>query len=284
MQVLPHATSMKSSIITRSGDSAGGDAGPACLRLWEHCSPSERGPLFAAPQPVVPPCAEPTDTHQAKSLSQNNSPHVPSQGSFETCAVAKAIVPRCPSSPPQKEKGSVSAGLLFLPHRDSGQCVTPQTTTSALRASQSIMGRAGPSRPNRTQNHTTGVVPVEWEAFQAPSWLPSCQLAQRCTTVLSPGEETVWLAAQEGRRTQGQPQHETRERGRSGQTWPRHIQPRCCGAGDSAQALTLGPTFSRLGLTGRQQRVRLCLLLPSSRSGILQIALYLCTSAPWCRT
>lgn len=125
MQVLPHVTSMKSSIITRSGDSTGGDAGPACLRLWEHCSPSERGPLFAAPQPVVPPCAEPTDTHQAKSMSQNNSPHVPSQGSFETCAVAKAIVPRCPSSPPQKEKGSVSAGLLFLPHRDSGQCVTP---------------------------------------------------------------------------------------------------------------------------------------------------------------
>lgn len=56
MQGLPHVTSMDSLLIPRSGDSTGGDARPACLRLWEHCSPSERGPLLAAPQPAVPPC------------------------------------------------------------------------------------------------------------------------------------------------------------------------------------------------------------------------------------
>lgn len=50
---------------------------------------------------------------------------MPSQKSFKTCSVAKAIVPRCPSSPPRKEKGSVSAGLVFLPYCDSGQFVTP---------------------------------------------------------------------------------------------------------------------------------------------------------------
>lgn len=283
MQGLPHVASMDSLLIPRSGDSTGGDARPACLRPGSTAA-LRRGDLFLQPlsQPSlhVPP---PLCRAHGHPPGQGDSPHMPSQKSFKTCSVAKAIVPRCPSSPPWKEKGSISAGLVFLPYCDSGQFVTPppQTTTSSLRASQSIMGRAGPSRPNRAQNHTTGVVPVEREAFQVPSWLLSGQLAQRRTT--APDSclwERKWCGWQprRGDRTQGQPQHETRECGCSGHTWPRCTQPRRCGAGEQCPGSDPGANAPPPRGNGKQQQVGLCLLLPSSRSGILSKSP--CTSAP----
>lgn len=125
MQGLPHVASMDSLLIPRSGDSTGGDARPACLRPGSTAA-LRRGDLFLQPlsQPSlhVPP---PLCRAHGHPPGQGDSPHMPSQKSFKTCSVAKAIVPRCPSSPPRKEKGSVSAGLVFLPYCDSGQFVTP---------------------------------------------------------------------------------------------------------------------------------------------------------------
>lgn len=153
------------------------------------------------PSTSLHPCAEPADIHHAKSLSQNNSPHVSSQGSFKTCAVAKAIVPRCPSSPPRK-KGSVSAGLVFLPHRDSGQCVTSPRQQPVLyehlRASWEVLVHLGPTGPK-----TTPLVVCQWSGkpsrYPPGSLMPARPTPHHGPRLLSPGEETVWLAAQEGR-------------------------------------------------------------------------------------
>lgn len=160
-------------------------------------------------------------------------------------------------------------------------CDLPQTTTSALRAPQSIMGSAGPSRPNRAQNHTTGGVPVEWEAVQVPSWLPhasSPNAAPRPQTPVSGRGNGV--AGSPGGETGPKDSYSTRHRNVDAVGKPGHITHNRGAAqlGSGAQALILGPTVPHLGLTGKQQRIRLCLLLPSSCSGILSKSP--CTSAP----
>lgn len=163
-------------------------------------------------------------------------------------------------------------------------CDLPQTTTSALRAPQSIMGSAGPSWPNRAQNHWCCASGVG----SRPGTLlaPSCQLAQRHTTApdscLRERKRCGWQPRR-GDRTQGQLQHETQERGRGGQTWPHYTQPRRCAAGERCPgsdpwANSPPPRVNWEAAAYSPVPASAVIMLWDSE----QITLYLCTSVPWC--
>lgn len=260
MQGLPHVASIDSLLIPRSGDSTGGDARPACLRPGSTAA-LRRGDLFLQPlsQPSlhVPP---PLCRAHGHPPGQGDSPHMPSQKSFKTCSVAKAIVPRCPSSPPWKEKGSVSAGLVFLPYCDSGQFVTPPPRQQPvlyehLRASWEGLVLLGPIGPK-----TTPLVSCRWSG--KPSRYPpgssqasSPNVAPRPQTPVSGRGNGV--AGSPGGETGPKDSHSMRHGNVDAAGTPGHVahNPGAAGLGSSARALILGPTLPHLGVTGSSSRL-----------------------------
>lgn len=82
-------------------DSMGRKPGWICPRLWGPQPFREVGscPCSKASPPALSLSAEPANTHPAKSISKNNSPHMPSPGSLKTHTTAKAF-PHYHRSPP----------------------------------------------------------------------------------------------------------------------------------------------------------------------------------------
>lgn len=81
-----------------------------CPRLWvpQHFRKAGSCPCSMASPPSLSLSAEPANTHPAKSISKNNSPHMPSLGSFKTHTMAKAV-PHCHLQ--EGEGLSLGAGL-----------------------------------------------------------------------------------------------------------------------------------------------------------------------------
>ena len=92
--------------------------------------------------------AEPANTHPAKSISKNNSPHMPSLGSFKTHTMAKAV-PHCHRSPPGGRRAQ-SGGLVLLLNHDSGQFMTPDKSQHSRSISEPP-GKGLSSRPMGTR-------------------------------------------------------------------------------------------------------------------------------------
>lgn len=197
-----------------------GKPGWPCLRLWEHCSPSGRGPFPVAPRPLFPPSLCWAHKHppgqvafpkQLSSLALSRVIHNPCCGQSYQCSRPQRSPPRGSRAQSLQSWSCFRVGTLAN--------LTPRQKP-VLGVSQSIPGRVGPSQPN--QQVPTPATPRLWCCATGVKSLPGTLLApllparptlHQGRRFLSPGEGKLWLAAQEGSQDpREQPQHKTRAR------------------------------------------------------------------------
>lgn len=182
--------------------------------------------------------------------------------------MVKATVPLCHrASHPWREKGSVSAELVFYLNCNSGQYMTPNKSQCSMSISEhpgkgwSFSAQQVPRPPHSTPR-ATGV-----KTFQDPPSSSSPSSARRSQTLAS-GRGKAVAGSLRTAEAQGTGACDTV------QIQPHYIQMRPGKAGDSAPAqdLILAGTFPHPGLNERQRH-------PGDKSALEaeQGTLYLCT-------